>query len=135
MHLGIMFRLSVSLVEWMDSQHKWLAIFIFNYPIYSYLVGRVNLLIKLLNACMEQQTNATLNARLPSVFEDLNVPVWLLIGSDFTSVSGQRQWSKKIPVQRVTQICDTTSLHQKTTLRTSSAPSAITKVTPLSMYV
>jgi len=55
----------------MDSQHKWLAIFIFNYLIYSYLVGRANLLIKLLNACTEQQTNTTLNARLPSVFEEV----------------------------------------------------------------
>jgi hypothetical protein len=48
-----MFGLSVSLVEQMDSQHKWLVIFIFNYLIYSYLVGRVNLLIKLLNTCTE----------------------------------------------------------------------------------
>jgi hypothetical protein len=69
------------------------------------------------------------------VFEDLNVPPWLLIGGGFTTVSGRRQWSEKIPVQRVTQICDTTSLYQKATLRTSSAPSAITEVTLLSMYV
>ena len=119
----------------MGSQRKWLVIFIFNYLIYSYLVGRANLLIKSLNACTEQQTNATLNARLPSAFEDLNVPVWLLIGSGFTAVSGSRQRSKKMPVQRVTQTCGTTFLHQKQTLRISSAPSAITEATLLSMYV
>ena len=50
-----------------------------------YLVGRANLLINLSNACTEQQTNATLNAKLPSVFEDLNVPLWPLIGSGFTT--------------------------------------------------
>jgi hypothetical protein len=120
----------------MGSQRKWLVIFVLtNYPIYSYMVGRANLPIKLLNACTERQTNATLNARLPSVFEDLNAPVWLLIGSGFTTVSSGRQQNKKIPMQRVTQICDTTSLRQKTTLRTFSLPSAITEATPLSMYV
>jgi hypothetical protein len=88
---------------------------------------------------MEQQTNAMLNTKLPSVFEDLNVPVWLLIGSGFTTIASRRQQSeKKILVQALqgaTQICDTTSLNQKTTLRTSSAPSAVTEVTLLLMYV
>ena len=134
MPLGIMFRQSVSLVEQMGFQHKWLVIFIrvFNYLIYSYLVGRANLLIKLSNACMERQTNATLNDRLLSAFEDLNVPVWLLIGSGISNIS-RRQRNKKMILQRVTQICDTTSLHQKTILGTSSALSAITEVILLSM--
>jgi hypothetical protein len=76
-----------------------------------------------------------LNTKLPSVFEDLNVLAWLLIGSAFTTVASRKQQSKKISVQGVTQICDTTSLNQKTTLRTSSAPSAVTEVTLHFMYV
>jgi hypothetical protein len=101
------------------------------------VVDRANWLIKLLNGCMEQQTNAMLNSRLPSVIDGLNVLAGLLLESGFIIISGQRQWSKETPMQtwRVTRNCDITSLRQKTTLRTSSAPFAITKATLLTMYV
>jgi len=99
------------------------------------VVDRANWLIKLLNGCMEQQTNAVLNSRLPSVIDGLNVLAGLLLESGFIIISGQRQWSEEMPMQtwRVTRNCDITSLHQKTTLRTSSAPFAITKATLLTM--
>ncbi len=40
---------------------------------YSHLVGRVNMLIELLNASMEQPTREMLNIRLPNVFKGSNV--------------------------------------------------------------
>ena len=55
------------------------------------LAARVNLLIKSLNDCMDQPTNATLSDKLPSIIEDLNVPVWHLTRSSSMPVLSKRQ--------------------------------------------
>ena len=61
---------------------------------YSYLaIDRVNLLIKLLNDCMDQPTNAMLGSKLPSVTEGVNMHVWHLRGSESTTVVEETKFS------------------------------------------
>ena len=62
-----------------------------------FLFNRVNLLTKLLSACMDQQTSAMPSTKLLSVIEDLNAPVWLLIGSSFIAIQGESNKSRRQP--------------------------------------
>src|ERR1700678_1427513 len=119
MHWVIMSTLSVSLVEQMGSQPKWSVIFVFTCLIFSQLPAyRVNLLIKLLNDCMDRPTNAMQSDKLPSVTEDLNVLVWRLTGSSSMPALSKNQWITKMIRWRVTRTCGITSLHQKIDLWT-----------------
>jgi hypothetical protein len=106
------------------------------FPVYSHLaIGRANLLIKLLNDCMDQLINAMLGSKLPNVIEDLNMPVWCLTGSTSTIVLSRKSQIMLMIRQRVTQTCDITSLHLKGVPWTYSAPFARTEVTLLTMYI
>lgn len=104
-------------------------------------IGRANLLIKLLNDCMDQPTNATLGSKLPIVIEDLNVPVWRLIGGASPIVLSRKPQIMSMTHTRirqrvtVTQTCDITSLPLKDVPWTYSAPFARTEGTLLTMYV
>jgi hypothetical protein len=74
------------------------------YSIYSHLlVNRVNLLTKLLSACTDRQTSAMPSAKLLSVIEDLNAPVWPLTGSGFTTIPSRKQHIKMTTSRMVTQ--------------------------------
>lgn len=55
------------------------------------LFNRVNLLTKPLSACTDQQTSAMLSTKLLSLIEGLNVPVWPLTGSVFTTIPSRKQ--------------------------------------------
>src|ERR1700678_1801676 len=131
MHWVIMSTLSVSLVEQMGSQPKWSVIFVFTCLIFSQLpASRVNLLIKLLNDCMDRPTNAMQSDKLPSVTEDLNV-LWRLTGSSSMPALSKNQWITKMIRWRVTRTCGITSLHRKIDLWTDLIPSGITEATLL----
>ena len=107
----------------------------FTYLIFSQLLAtRVNLLIKLLNDCMDQPTNTMQSDKLPHAIEDLNVPVWCLTGSSSMPILRKNQWIIRMIRQKVTQICSITSLHQKINLWTYLTPFRITEVTLLTMY-
>ena len=56
-----------------------------------FLVNRVNSLTKLLSTCMDWQTSAMLSTKLLSIMEDLNTPIWLLIGSGFIAIPRRKQ--------------------------------------------
>ena len=108
---------------------------IFTYLILSQLLAaRVNLLIKLLNNCMDRPTNAMQSDKLPCAIKDLNVPIWRLTGSGFMPILSKNQWITRMIRQRVTWICSITSLHQKIDLWTYLTPFGITEVTLLTMY-
>ena len=112
MHWRIMSTVFVSLVEWMGSQPKWSVIFIFTYLVFSqFLAARVNLLIKLLNNCMDQPTYAMWSDKLPSDIKDLNMPVWHLTGSSSMSLLGKNQWITKMTRWRVIWTCGITVSH------------------------
>ena len=81
-----------------------------------FLVNRVNSLTKLLSACTDQQTSTMPSTKLLSVIEDLNMPVWPLIGSSFIAIPRRKQQIKKTTSQMVTQSWDTIPLHLKITL-------------------
>jgi hypothetical protein len=66
------------------------------------LVNRVNLLTKLLNTCTDQQTSAMLSAKLLSVIEGSNTPVWPLTGSSFT-IPSRKQHIKMTTSRIVTR--------------------------------
>jgi hypothetical protein len=79
---------------------------------------RVNLLIKLLNDCMDRPTNAMRSDKSPSVIKGLNAPVWRLTGSSMpvpVLSNLKNQWiTKMISLRwRVTQTCGITFLHRK----------------------
>ena len=100
-----------------------------------FLVNRVNSLTKMLSACMDRQTSAMPSTKLLSIIEDLNVPVWPLIGSSFIAILSRKQQIKKPTSQMVTRSWDTIPLHLKITLWIFLAPFTITEVTLLTMYV
>ena len=65
--------------------------FLLMYLIYShFLVNRVNSLTKLLSACTDRQTSAMPSTKLLSVIEGLNMPVWPLTESSFTSIPSKK---------------------------------------------
>ena len=65
--------------------------FLLMYLIYShFLVNRVNSLTKLLSACTDRQTSAMPSTKLLSVIEGLNVPVWPLTESGYTSIPSKK---------------------------------------------
>ena len=68
-----------------------------------FLVNRVNSLTKLLSACTDQQTSAMLSTKLLSIIEDLNVPIWPLIGSSFIAIPRRKQQIKKTTSRMVTR--------------------------------
>ena len=98
------------------------------------LAARVNLLIKLLNDCMDWPTNTMQSNKLPCAIKDLNVPIWHLTRSSSMPILSKNQWITRMIRQRVTWICSITSLHQKIDLWTYLTPFGITEVTLLTMY-
>ena len=68
-----------------------------------FLVNRVNSLTKLLSACTDRQTSAMPSTKLLSVIEDLNAPVWPLIGSGFIAIPRRKQQIKKTISRMVTR--------------------------------
>ena len=96
---------------------------------------RANLLIKLLKDCMDRPINAMRSDKLPSVIEDLNVPVWRLAGGGSMPVLSKNQWITKTMRWRVTWTCGITFLHRKINLWTYLTPFGITEATLPTMYI